>query len=228
MATNETHYLTVLNITLIDLPGMTKIAVGDQPADIEQQIKDMLMQFITKETCLILAVTPANVDLATSDALNLAKQVDPDGLRTIGVLTKLDLMDEGTDARDVLENKLLPLRRGYVGVVNRSQKDIEGRKDIKLAVESERKFFLSHPSYRHMADRMGTPYLQKVLNQQLTNHIRETLPGLRDRLQKQMLSLEKEVEQYKYFRPDDPSIKTKAMLQWVNCKDFFQLVFFIW
>ena len=213
MATNETHYLTVLNITLIDLPGMTKIAVGDQPADIEQQIKDMLMQFITKETCLILAVTPANVDLATSDALNLAKQVDPDGLRTIGVLTKLDLMDEGTDARDVLENKLLPLRRGYVGVVNRSQKDIEGRKDIKLAVESERKFFLSHPSYRHMADRMGTPYLQKVLNQQLTNHIRETLPGLRDRLQKQMLSLEKEVEQYKYFRPDDPSIKTKAMLQ---------------
>ena len=69
----------VLNITLIDLPGLTKVAVGDQPADIEQQIRDMLMQFITKETCLILAVTPANTDLATSDALNLAKQVDPDG-----------------------------------------------------------------------------------------------------------------------------------------------------
>jgi len=207
------HSPHVLNITLIDLPGMTKIAVGDQPVDIETQIVDMLMQFITKETCLILAVTPANTDLATSDALQLAKKVDPDGLRTIGVLTKLDLMDEGTDAKEVLENKLLPLRRGYVGVVNRSQKDIEGRKDIKLAVESERKFFLSHPSYRHMADRMGTPYLQKVLNQQLTNHIRETLPGLRDRLQKQMLSLEKEVEQYKHFRPDDPSIKTKAMLQ---------------
>ena len=69
----------MLNITLIDLPGMTKIPVGDQPADIEQQIKDMLMQFITKETCLILAVTPANTDLATSDALNLAKQVDPEG-----------------------------------------------------------------------------------------------------------------------------------------------------
>merc|ERR1712156_1063991 len=207
------HSSHVLNITLIDLPGMTKIAVGDQPADIEQQIKDMLMQFITKETCLILAVTPANVDLATSDALNMAKQVDPDGLRTIGVLTKLDLMDEGTDARDVLENKLLPLRRGYVGVVNRSQKDIDGKKDIEVAVAAERKFFLSHPAYRNMADKCGTPYLQKVFNQQLTNHIRETLPGLRDRLQKQMLSLEKEVEQYKYFRPDDPSIKTKAMLQ---------------
>lgn len=69
----------MLNITLIDLPGLTKIAVGDQPQDIEQQIRDMLMQFICKETCLILAVTPANTDLATSDALNLAKSVDPDG-----------------------------------------------------------------------------------------------------------------------------------------------------
>lgn len=69
----------MLNITLIDLPGLTKVPVGDQPIDIEQQIKDMLFQFITKETCLILAVTPANTDLATSDALQIAKQVDPDG-----------------------------------------------------------------------------------------------------------------------------------------------------
>ncbi|XP_026813963.1 dynamin isoform X7 [Rhopalosiphum maidis] len=206
----------VLNITMIDLPGLTKVPVGDQPADIEQQIKDMLFQFITKETCLILAVSPANADLATSDALQIAKQVDPDGMRTIGVITKLDLMDEGTDARDILENKLLPLRRGYIGVVNRSQKDIDGRKDIKAALSAERKFFLGHPAYRHMADRLGTPYLQRVLNQQLTNHIRDTLPGLRDKLQKQLLTLEKDVEQFKYFRPDDPAIKTKAMLQMIQ------------
>lgn len=110
------------------------------------------------------------------------------------MITKLDLMDEGTDARDVLENKLLPLRRGgaflflglsfpsspprslihlrsssslpgYIGVVNRSQKDIDGKKDIKAALEAERKFFLSHPSYRHLAEKMGTPRLQKVLNE---------------------------------------------------------------
>lgn len=54
---------------------------------------------------------------------------------------------------------------GYVGVVNRSQKDIDGKKDIKAAMLAERKFFLSHPAYRHIADRMGTPHLQKVLNQ---------------------------------------------------------------
>merc|ERR1719219_3300596 len=89
----------VLNITLIDLPGLTKIPVGDQPTDIGEQIKDMVMSFIVRETCLILAVTPANTDLATSDALQVARSADTDGLRTIGVLTKLDLMDEGTDAR---------------------------------------------------------------------------------------------------------------------------------
>ncbi|KAK2916742.1 hypothetical protein Q8A67_001116 [Cirrhinus molitorella] len=206
----------VLNLTLIDLPGMTKVAVGDQPHDIEHQIRDMIMQFITRESCLILAVTPANTDLANSDALKVAKEVDPQGLRTIGVITKLDLMDEGTDARDILENKLLPLRRGYIGVVNRSQKDIDGRKDIRAALAAERKFFLSHPSYRHMAERMGTPHLQKTLNQQLTNHIRDTLPGLRSKLQSQLLSLEKEVEEYKNFRPDDPTRKTKALLQMVQ------------
>ncbi|XP_068104547.1 dynamin-1 isoform X4 [Hyperolius riggenbachi] len=206
----------VLNLTLVDLPGMTKIAVGDQPADIEFQIREMLMQFVTKENCLLLAVSPANTDLANSDALKIAKEVDPQGLRTIGVITKLDLMDEGTDARDILENKLLPLRRGYIGVVNRSQKDIDGRKDIQAALAAERKFFLSHPSYRHLADRMGTPYLQKALNQQLTNHIRDTLPGLRNKLQSQLLSIEKEVDEYKNFRPDDPARKTKALLQMVQ------------
>ncbi|KAI4816415.1 hypothetical protein KUCAC02_008742 [Chaenocephalus aceratus] len=74
-------------------------------------------------------------------------------------------MDEGTDARDILENKLLPLHRGYIGVVNRSQKDIDGKKDIRAALAAERKFFLSHPGYRHIAERMATPHLQKTLNQ---------------------------------------------------------------
>lgn len=70
---------SVLNLTLVDLPGITKVPVGDQPADIEYQIRDMIMQFICKENCLILAITPANTDLANSDALKLAKDVDPQG-----------------------------------------------------------------------------------------------------------------------------------------------------
>lgn len=210
------HSPHVLNLTLIDLPGLTKVPVADQPHDIEQQIKDMILSYIRKDNCLILAVTPANQDLATSDALKLAKEVDPDGMRTIGVLTKLDLMDQGTDARDILDNKVFPLRRGYIGVISRSQKDIEGRIDIQASLDKERKFFLSHPSYSDLADRCGTPYLQRVLNQQLTNHIRDTLPSLRDKLQRQMFSLEKDVAEFKNYKPDDPSIKAKAMMQMIQ------------
>lgn len=105
-------FFVVLNLTLIDLPGMTKVPVGDQPPDIETQIRNMIIEFIERDSCLILAVSPANSDLANSDALKLAKEYDPQGLRTIGVITKLDLMDEGTDAQEILENRLLPLRRG--------------------------------------------------------------------------------------------------------------------
>lgn len=65
----------MLNLTLIDLPGLTKVPVGDQPPDIENQIREMLLTYISRETCLILAVTPANSDLATSDALKLAREV---------------------------------------------------------------------------------------------------------------------------------------------------------
>lgn len=69
--------------------------------------------------------------------------------------------------------------------------------------------------FRHMADRLGTPYLQKTLNQQLTNHIKDTLPALRDSLQKKLFALEKDVAEYKNFSPNDPSRKTKALMQWV-------------
>jgi dynamin 1-like protein len=79
----------VLDITLVDLPGITRVPVGDQPSDIESRIRSMIMQYIKHPSCIILAVTPANADLANSDALQLAKLADPDGSRTIGVITKV-------------------------------------------------------------------------------------------------------------------------------------------
>jgi dynamin 1-like protein len=85
-----------VNLTLVDLPGITKVPVGDQPENIEQLIYDLIASFITNPNSLILAVTPATTDLATSEALKIARDVDPDGRRTLAVITKLDLMDAGT------------------------------------------------------------------------------------------------------------------------------------
>jgi dynamin 1-like protein len=96
----------------VTLTRCYKVPVGDQPKDIEKQIREMLMKYITKPNAIILAVTSANTDLANSDGLKLAREVDPEGLRTIGVLTKVDLMDQGTDVIDILAGRVIPLRLG--------------------------------------------------------------------------------------------------------------------
>jgi dynamin 1-like protein len=111
-----------------------------------------------------LAVSPANVDLVNSEALKLARQVDPQGKRTIGVLTKLDLMDHGTNALEILSGRVYPLKLGFIGVVNRSQQDIQGNKSLADALKAEAEFFKYHPAYRNMAHRCGTQFLAKSLN----------------------------------------------------------------
>ncbi|ELK27172.1 Dynamin-1-like protein [Myotis davidii] len=109
----------VVNLTLVDLPGMTKVPVGDQPKDIELQIRELILRFISNPNSIILAVTAANTDMATSEALKISREVDPDGRRTLAVITKLDLMDAGTDAMDVLMGRVIPVKLGIIGVVNR-------------------------------------------------------------------------------------------------------------
>jgi len=184
----------VLTLTLVDLPGLTKVPVGDQPRDIERQIKDMLMKYISKPNAIILAVTAANTDLANSDGLKLAREVDPEGTRTIGVLTKVDLMDPGTDVVDVLAGRVIPLRLGYVPVVNRGQRDIEQSKAISAALENERLFFENHPSYKGKSQYCGTPFLARKLNMILMHHIRATLPDIKARIQQQLQKFNAELQ----------------------------------
>lgn len=106
----------VVNLTLVDLPGLTKVPVGDQPEDIESQIKELILKHIENPNSIILAVTAANTDLATSESLKMAKEVDPDGRRTLAVVTKLDLMDAGTDAIDILCGRVIPVKLGIIGM----------------------------------------------------------------------------------------------------------------
>ena len=173
----------VLTLTLVDLPGLTKVPVGDQPRDIERQIKEMVLKQISKPNAIILAVTGANTDLANSDGLKLAREVDPEGQRTIGVLTKVDLMDEGTDVVDILAGRIIPLRLGYVPVVNRGQRDIDNKKAITAALENEKNFFENHKAYRNKSSYCGTPYLARKLNLILMMHIKQTLPDIKARIQ---------------------------------------------
>ncbi|KAK9952361.1 hypothetical protein ABG768_018206 [Culter alburnus] len=170
----------VVNLTLVDLPGITKVPVGDQPKDIELQIRELILKYISNPNCIILAVTAANTDMATSEALKVAREVDTDGRRTLAVVTKLDLMDAGTDAMDVLMGRVIPVKLGLIGVVNRSQLDINNKKTVADSIRDEHAFL--QKKYPSLANRNGTKYLARTLNRLLMHHIRDCLPELKTRI----------------------------------------------
>ncbi|KAK6619912.1 Dynamin-1-like protein [Polyplax serrata] len=197
----------VVNLTLVDLPGITKVPVGDQPEDIEVQIRDLVFKHISNPNSIILAVITANTDMATSESLKLAKECDPDGRRTLAVVTKLDLMDAGTDAIDILCGRVIPVKLGIIGVVNRSQKDIIDNKNIEDALKDEASFL--QRKYPTLANRNGTPYLAKTLNRLLMHHIRDCLPDLKARVNAMISQFQTLLSSY----GEDVSDKSQTLLQ---------------
>ncbi|KAL2893236.1 Dynamin-related protein 5A [Bienertia sinuspersici] len=183
----------VVNLTLIDLPGLTKVAVDGQQDSVVQDIETMVRSYIEKPNCIILAISPANQDLATSDAIKISREVDPKGERTFGVLTKVDLMDKGTDAVDILEGKSYKLQYPWVGVVNRSQADINKSVDMIVARRKEREFWANSPEYKHLANRMGSEFLAKMMSKHLESVIKSRIPGLQSLISKTIVELETEL-----------------------------------
>ncbi|KAF8412512.1 hypothetical protein HHK36_000480 [Tetracentron sinense] len=184
----------VVNLTLVDLPGLTKVAIEGQPDSIVQDIENMVRSYVDKPNCIILAISPANQDIATSDAIKLAREVDPAGERTFGVLTKLDLMDKGTNALDVLEGRSYRLQNPWVGVVNRSQADINKNVDMIAARRREREYFATSPEYGHLASKMGSEYLAKLLSKHLESVIRAQIPMITSMINKSIEELEVEMD----------------------------------
>ncbi|VFQ75826.1 unnamed protein product [Cuscuta campestris] len=184
----------VVNLTLIDLPGLTKVAVEGQPESVVQDIEDMVRSYVGKPNSIILAISPANQDIATSDAIKLSREVDPSGERTFGVLTKLDLMDKGTNALDVLEGRSYRLQHPWVGIVNRSQADINKNVDMIAARRREREYFATSPDYGHLASKMGSEYLAKLLSRHLESVIRARIPSITSLINKSIEELESELD----------------------------------
>ena len=131
------HSPTCPDLSLIDLPGITRIPLANsgQPNNIEEITKRMALRYVLDKRTIILCVIPANIDLTTSEGLQIARKADPSGLRTIGVITKIDIMDKGTNAKKTLQGQEVPLKLGYVGVKLRSQQDIIDKKTVQAALE---------------------------------------------------------------------------------------------
>lgn len=170
---------TCPDLTLIDLPGITKIAIDGQAQNIEQITRAMAHRYVSDSRTIILCVVPANADMTTSDGLQMARALDPKGIRTVGVITKIDIMDRGTNAKRMIMNQEVQLRLGYVGVKNRAQEDIINQIPVKEAIEKEQMFFNTHPIYSTMPPGyLGCGVLTSKLTKLLFTHIKHSLPEI--------------------------------------------------
>jgi dynamin-like GTPase MGM1, mitochondrial len=185
---------TVPDLTLIDLPGYVQIASMDQPETLREQIAGLCEKYI-KEPNIILAVCAADVDLANSPALRASRRVDPLGMRTIGVVTKMDLV-EPEAGRQILTGNRYPLHLGYVGVVARKDKDSSRSDSNAVTVRgSEDKYFGKHKDVFNRGGIMvGTDTLRRRLMEVLESSMASSLHGITNAVQ---LELEEATYQFK-------------------------------
>ena len=208
---------TCPDLTLVDLPGVTRVPIGDQPRNIEQITKDMCRRYAEDPLTIILCVIAANSDIATSDGLMLAKEIDTSGSRTIGVLTKLDIMDAGTDARKTLMNEEIPLRLGYVGVKNRSKQDLINKLSMEETTRKEKEFFKSHPVYKNIPPgHLGTDVLINKLTKIYFKIIRENLPRIIKAINERLKSAEEELQGLGQPMPTDDAGKMSMLWNMIN------------
>jgi len=200
----------VPNLSLIDLPGLTSVAITDkgQPKDIKEQIISLVLNYIKQQNTIILAIITARPDIEADMAMELVKQADPKGDRTIGILTKLDLMNEDADVSIYLDNNVcsdLKLKYGYFGIRNRSNQS----QTIQEALAIERTYFQNHSVYRNekYKSRLGIPVVSSSLSHILVNNIKQCLPKVLQDINKKLEETTNNLEELGTSVPQNKEIK---------------------
>ena len=202
------------NLSLIDLPGLTSVAITDrgQPADIKAQIIRLIQKYIEPKNTIILAVIAARPDIEADMAMEIVKTVDPRGERTLGILTKLDLMNEDSDIAPYLENQLssdLKLKYGYYGIKNRSS----ASQTITETIHAEKSFFASHPIYRQdkYKSHLGITNLSQNLSSILISNIKQCLPSVLANINVKMEEVNAELTTLGTSVPADKEIRMTVL-----------------
>eukprot|EP01155_Anaeramoeba_flamelloides_P008803 Anaeramoba_flamelloidesa131_19.p1 GENE.a131_19~~a131_19.p1 ORF type:complete len:264 (-),score=43.77 a131_19:238-1029(-) len=131
----------VPNIILVDLPGLTKNAVKDQREDVPLQIELLVKKYLKNKNCIILTISESTQEIVNSVSIKLSKEYDQKGERTLNVLTKLDLMERGTDVCDILNGEVIKNGKGFIPVINRSQKELKRGITYQQLIKKEKHFF---------------------------------------------------------------------------------------
>lgn len=208
---------SVPDLSLVDLPGITRVPTGKQPQNIEEITKNLIRKYCSDPNSLILCVISANVDLSTSDSLMFARQLDPSGSRTLGVLTKIDLMDEGCDCKRILMNQEIPLNYGFVGVKGRSQKEVMENKKVSDAINSELDFFARHPVYSTLpSDVLGTRSLVDKVSTILYDMIKTALPKIKTEIMERKRKAKDQIEAFGEEVPETDEKRQEAIFKMVR------------
>ncbi|XP_025236083.1 interferon-induced GTP-binding protein Mx1 [Theropithecus gelada] len=220
LITLEISSRDVPDLTLIDLPGITRVAVGNQPPDIGYKIKTLIRKYIQRQETINLVVVPSNVDIATTEALSMAQEVDPEGDRTIGILTKPDLVDKGTEDKvvDVVRNLVFHLKKGYMIVKCRGQQEIQDQLSLSEALQREKIFFEDHPHFRDLLEegKATIPCLAEKLTSELIAHICKSLPLLENQIKESHQGITEELQKYGVDIPEDENEKMFFLIDKIN------------
>ncbi|ADV21222.1 dynamin GTPase [Cryptococcus gattii Ru294] len=200
----QIHSPHVPDLTLIDLPGYIQISSMNQPEELKDKISSLCDKYI-REPNIILAVCAADVDLANSPALRASRRVDPLGTRTIGVVTKMDLVPAEQGAA-IIRGDRYPLHLGYVGVVCKAPPvkgvirsfmgDRESPNVTGAVLKREEQFFGGENAkyFKHDHLMFGTDTLRRRLMDVLETSMASSLHGITNAVQ---LELEEASYQFK-------------------------------
>ena len=182
---NSTIFLKVFSsklpdLTITDLPGIARVAVGDQPADIEAQTTALIEAHVKGALTVNLCVVPVGTDFATAAAINIARAHDPAGARSMGVVTKADLSERGVDLLGRLRKGEEMLKLGFIPVRNRTAEELKNNASLDAVRAAEARFFDSHADLSQLdAGRRGVDALVQQLVRVQADCIRTSFPKLK-------------------------------------------------
>jgi hypothetical protein len=207
----------VPNLTIIDLPGIVRTSTRGQSEGLMGEVDALLNRYLEEERTIILAVVPVNVDVATVDILERAKKVDPTGDRTMGVLTKPDLVEKGNEAAvlGLLTNREKPLKHGYVMLKNRTPAQLSAGMTLDEARAAETAWFAT--SYYSTAKgaedvRLGVGQLTPALTELLIALIHTAIPSMKREISERLGNSRQDLDKCGEAPPSTPQACLSAAI----------------
>jgi interferon-induced GTP-binding protein Mx1 len=204
------------NLSLIDLPGIIRTTTAGQDRSVIASVNELVESYLRQPETVILAVIPSNQDIATIDILERANEYDPAGLRTIGVLTKPDLIDRGAEDEvlKIVQNVRKPLKLGYVMCKNRSQAELKSNVSLAQSQKNEDSYFNSHEVWQKIVpSSRGINPLCERLTSIIVSRAKDRGPFLKWYLLDKLHKTDAKLTELGIEIPDDDLAKRKTLIK---------------